>query len=386
MRTLIVLLAALSLAACSDPGDKDGENNGWTLNNDNPDMGGDGGNNTTDGGPGDAGGDGGTVDTGPDMPPTKSVEFRLINRSDEALFAHHSAGSNSPCVNGAFVQVIDESGTSHALSSDCTMCSCDQEACAICEIDCAPGVEAEHVQFGADDVRSFTWDGLFRAVDTHPNGGTCFDEQPPQSDNLTARFCWGRGFTSLGGPDNLWGDITDIECQEVEFSMSDDVVEFEIQPTAREAIRFELVNAGTETLYASIGFDSPCIVDEWLRLDAAGDPLLVTLPCGECMCNEVNADSMCPLPCPAACAAPTPELYEFPPGDMRLFDWNRTHYVRDQVDGVMCLDDRRSAGEVTATFCWATGFDELSLSLVGEQCDSVTLDPSVDTLVRHEVN
>ena len=372
MRRMLIGWMILALAGCSSPDKQDGDNNGWTFNNDaggEPDTGSDGG-----GGGGDAGPDAG--------PGPGAVTFRLLNESEVPVFAYHVAGAFAPCAAGRFVEVL-ENGESQRIKDDCSLCGCDEADCPVCLFDCAPGADPDYEQLGVGEARSFTWDGLFRVEQPNGEGGICLADRAPQADTLTARFCWGHAFEVTSDP---WGDITDIECQDVEFSPDEPLVEVTILPTAREPVEFRLTSGTQNTLYAALGLADRCEASEWLRLSQEDRPLVLSPPCGQCLCDEVAAGEMCLTPCPGApCEPPTAELYELPPGGQRSYLWNRVEYVDDIVDNRSCLHDRLATGELTATLCWGEQFDETTNSIADIQCETIQFDPYLDPNVSHTI-
>lgn len=368
----ILILALLTTTfAC---GQHDPKGDGWKLGDDTG----------TDAGTDDGGGsDGGISDGGTDAGTTPStVTFRLTNGDSLPVFAYGAVAGGPSCGGGAWLEVLED-GSSRRISSDCGRCSCDDAPnCNVCAYDCAPGANPDYAQLDTHQSRTFEWDGLLRVDDSAPDGTQCESKRPPQSDTLTARFCWGYAFEPTF---ESFGEVADIECADVEFSPSDSVVEYTIGTKTREPMQFEMTNTTSETLYARTSPNSICDFGSWLALERNGDPLQIVGQCGDCRCADVGDPNMCPQPCPGvACAPPSKETFELPPGGQRSFTWNRTALFDDTVSGMACQWSRLITGPVTAQFCWGTDVDD-NFALVNETCVSAEFDPFTDTVVSHEI-
>ena len=232
-----ILIAMMALAfGCNDSNadKKNGDPWGFDMNGsdaDNPDGGADGGGEDSGGEDfgRDAGGeDGGTPGAGP--------VFRLLNNDGTPVFAYHGAGMGQACGWGSFLEILED-GVSQRVQDDCSFCDCGtQEDCAVCAFDCAPGANPQYNQIEPGVARTFAWDGMFRVYD---DAQSCMDQRAPQSTNLVARFCWGHSFEFTF---DSWGDIADVECAEVPFDMNDELVEYVIEPSARELVTFTMTN------------------------------------------------------------------------------------------------------------------------------------------------
>lgn len=167
---------------------------------------------------------------GPEQEPNP-VTFRLVNGDSTPVFAYLSAGAATKCSRGQFVEVLDDS-VSRPLRTTCHDCSCElDDYCLTCSAQCAVGTEEQNTVLGAGESRTFNWQGQFQNRQTHDLGFTCYQPEVPTGDTLTARFCWGTRFETTG-PEV--GEIADIVCEDVEFSIDDSDVEYVIQPSVTE--------------------------------------------------------------------------------------------------------------------------------------------------------
>jgi hypothetical protein len=290
------------------------------------------------------------------------TEFILENEAGSVV----EVTDPSTCapVDNPWLSVYPAGDVEMDLTTDCTVCSCEEVedgSCGICEKAC---VEPSPSGLASGEQVSYQWDGAGYAR-RNVEGQTCQERmnfEPGQM--LTAEFCWGDPSPATGG------DY--IRCERTTFEYGQETVRHTIQPERQaQETTFELRNTSGGQIRVQRAESCRMSPRAWMTVRRDGTEPRLTSRCN-CSCEDLEEGGDCPA-CAPVCAVDQVRAIEA--GASTSWTWDGRIYETDQVGGRSCTRERipASGQQFSVEFCWSsedgpTGPDQ---RLESETCQTV---------------
>lgn len=283
------------------------------------------------------------------------VNFELKNESGRAIYAYSTVEGSICSYQSKDWLSIQLDGQAVRASTDCTMCTCGEEECFLCALDCPESMFNEANSKLADgDARSFEWNGRVWTTDSEED---CEAPELVAGETLEATICYGFEFAM----DGEMGSIVDPICETIEFTLDQPEqtvrVVVDEAPSADEyKVNFELKNESGAPIYAYWAVEGAMCSytpKDWLSIQRDGEAVRTDSDCTLCTCGEEEGCSVCALDCPESDYEESTILLA--DGDARDYEWD-AHIWTTDVEAT-CESAESAAGEtLQAKICYGLEF------------------------------